>query len=78
MFDAFTEAITNKELFRSAKKGILTLIPKKSKDPMYVKNWRPLTLMNTDHKVYAKVLANRLQKVLTYLIGNQQTGYMKN
>ena len=34
--------------------------------------------MNVDHKIFAKVLANRLQKCLVYLIGDQQTGYMKN
>ena len=44
---------------------------------MYVKNWRPLTLMNVDHKIYAKALAACIKPVLEYLIGKQQTGYMQ-
>ena len=61
----------------TAKRGILCLIPKKQKDPDYIKNWHPFTLLNTDHKIYAKVLADRIKPVLQYLIGHQQTGYME-
>ena len=61
----------------TAKRGILCLIPKKQKDPDYIKNWHPLTLLNTDHKIDAKVLAARIKPVLQYLIGHQQTGYME-
>ena len=77
LFNAILESIQNKILFRSTRRGILTLITKKDKDPMYVKNWRPIILMNTDHKVFAKVLANRLLKVIHYIIGKKQTGYIK-
>ena len=35
-------------LHPSARKGIISLIPKKEKNPMYIKNWRPLTLLNID------------------------------
>ena len=37
-------------LYLSARRGIVSLIPKKDKDPMLIKNWRPITLLNTDHK----------------------------
>ena len=37
LLDVIKESINNGILFRSARKGILTLIPKKQKDPMYVK-----------------------------------------
>ena len=40
-------------------------------------NWRPLTLLNTDYKIIAKVLANRLQTVLAILIGQEQSAYVK-
>ena len=33
--------------------------------------------MNVDHKILAKLLANRIKTVLPSLIGNQQTGYMQ-
>ena len=78
LFLALKESIQIGELFPSAKKGILSLIPKKDKDPMQITNWRPITLMNAHHKILAKVIANRLKPVMQYLIQDQQTGYMEN
>ena len=34
--------------YRTARKGIITLIPKKGKDPLFLKNWRPLTMLSID------------------------------
>ena len=59
------------------RRGILTLIPKKEKDLRYIKNWRPLSLLNTDYKIYAKVLATRLQETLDMLISYDQSGCIK-
>ena len=39
------------ELHDSAKKGILNLIPKPNKDSRFIKNLRPITLLNTDYKI---------------------------
>ena len=58
------------------RRGILTLIPKKDKDRLYLKNWRPLTLLNTDYKIIAKSLSNRLTKILPFIIEDDQTGYV--
>ena len=58
------------------RRGILTLIPKKDKDRLYLKNWRPLTLLNTDYKIIAKALSNRLTKILPFIIEDDQTGYV--
>ena len=58
-------------------RGIINLIPKEGKDLRYLRNWRPLTILNTDYKILTKALANRLQKVLPKLINNDQVGYIK-
>ena len=75
-YEAFTYAISNGLLHSSTCKGILCLIPKKDKPPEYIRNWRPLTLLNTDHKIFTKVLAHRIKPTLKYLISYEQTGYM--
>ena len=75
-FLAIQMAIEKNELHLSSQTGVLCLIPKKDKSPDFVKNWRPITLLNTDHKIYAKALALRLKNVLNYLITPDQTGYM--
>ena len=68
--------LRNGKLSVEQRRGILTLIPKKDKDRLYLKNWRPLTLLNTDYKILAKALANRLTKYLPFIIEDDQTGYI--
>ena len=70
-------AIENKQLSCEQRRGVLRLIPKKGKDLANVKNWRPISLLNTDYKILAHVLANRLQKVLPEVISKDQSGYLK-
>ena len=43
------------QLNRSVWRGIISLIPKNERDPLYVKNWRPLMLLNVDYKILAKM-----------------------
>ena len=59
------------------KRGVLTLIPKKGKDLRYLKNWRPLTLLNTDYKILTKLLAARLQEVIKKIVHPDQSGYIQ-
>jgi hypothetical protein len=58
-------------------RGIINLIPKKDKDPRLLKNWRPISLLNTDYKIITKVLANKLKKVLPTVINPDQVAYLK-
>lgn len=57
---------------------VITLVPKKDKDRTNLKNWRPISLLNFNYKIDAKVLANRVIGILPKLIDSDQTGYMKN
>ena len=57
--------------------GIIKLLEKMKKDPLYIKNWLPLTMLNADYKIYAKILSNRLDLVLPYLIHQDQVGFLK-
>jgi hypothetical protein len=59
------------------KRGIITLLPKKDKNRFFLKNWRPITLLNLDYKLLAKTLANRMVDFLPILIDDDQTGYIK-
>ena len=50
---------------------------KPEQDILKLKNWRPLTLLNVQNKIYTKALAKRLQKTQASLIHNEQTGFVK-
>ena len=56
----------------------LLMIPKKNKAAKLLKNWRPITLLNRDYKIASKCIASRIQKFLSRLIDNDQTGFLKN
>ena len=61
----------------SQRRGIIKLIPKKDAEPYFVKNWRPITLLNCDYKIAAKAIANRLKNVLPKLINSDQNSFSK-
>ena len=77
VFESLTYAFDNNTLSIEQKRGILSIIPKKGKDLRRLKNWRPLSLLNTDYKILTKLLASRLQKVISEIVSLDQSGYIK-
>ena len=75
--DAYAEAYCQGELSSSQKRAVLSLIYKKG-DRAQLKIYRPISLSNTDYKILAFVLANRLHKNIDRIISNEQTAYIKN
>ena len=64
------------EIFPSAMEGVLNLIPKPGKDPRYIGNLRPITLLNTDYKIIEKILAERMKTAMENIINFDQRGFM--
>ena len=78
LLNMYNECISNSELTTTMKQGVISLIPKPDKDSLFIDNWRPITLLNIDYKILASVYANRLKTGLDAIIGETQTGFMKN
>ena len=76
--DMVLENYVQKHMHNSARKGILNLIPKPNKDSRYIKNLRPITLLNTDYKIIEKVIANKMIPGLEHIIHTDQRGFMKD
>ncbi len=62
----------------SVTKGVITLLKKGGRHVWEgLDDYRPITLLNTELKILARVLANRLQLVISDLIGSEQTFAVK-
>ena len=58
------------------KQGIITCIPKGSKDKLFLKNWRPISLLNVTYKIASASIANRIKPFLPKIISSDQTGFI--
>ena len=56
---------------------VITLLEKKCKSCLFIKNWRPISLLNVDYKILTKCFAERMKKVLLHIIHHNQTGFGK-
>ena len=65
------------ELSVTQKNGLIVCIPKENKCRNALKNWRPITLLNTIYKVASGSIASRIKTVLDKLISTDQTGFIK-
>ena len=61
----------------SKKQPLLILLEKKDKDRRFIKNWRPISLINFDVRILSKALAKRLEPFLSEIIYNNQNGFVK-
>ena len=51
----------------SQREGLLRLLYKKD-DRRLLKNWRPISLLNTDSKLASKVITERLKRVMQSIV----------
>ena len=77
VIDSYQYTYDLNEMSISQRQSIITLLPKPEKDTKYLKNWRPISLLNIDYKLLTKCLAFRLKKILPNIIHSDQTGFMR-
>lgn len=61
----------------SQRLGIISCIPKGDKPRQYLKNWRPITLLNVLYKFISGCLSYRIKTTLDSLISDTQSGFIK-
>ena len=77
LFNSYKFSIDNEILSISQRNGIITLLLKKDKDCLYIKNYRPISMLTVDYKIFAKMLANRLKKCMHRLSHPDQSSFLK-
>ena len=77
LVDSLNYAYFHGQLSNSQKQAVITLIEKKDKDRRWIKNWRPISLVNVDVKIGSKAIAKRLETVLPHIIHYDQNAFVK-
>lgn len=70
--DVYDEIFKKEETSYFMGIGLVKLIYKRKGDIADLKNYRPITMLNTDFKILSKILANRLKKILPNIIQTNQ------
>ena len=77
LLDCYNEAFHENQLSISQRRGIISLIPKSEENLNEITCWRPITLLNVDYKILARIIATRIEPSLPSLIHSDQTGFIK-
>ena len=77
MVDALNYSYEHGQLSTSQRQAVITLLEKKDKDKRFIKNWRPISLINVDTKIGSKALCKRLEKVLPDIIHHNQNAFVQ-
>ena len=73
----YNESFRNGQLPETLSQASISWLLKKDKDPLLCSSRRPISLLNVDQKILAKVLYNRLRRVVPDLISTDQTGFIQ-
>ena len=71
----FKEAQKIEALPEDLTSGDVTILYKKG-DTRDVRNYRPITLLQVDYEIYAKILVSRMKKVLDSFVSPEQLGFV--
>ena len=72
----YNESFAGDRLPSTLSEASISLLLKCDKDPLLCGSYRPISLLNVDLKILSKILAQRLQQVLSNIISTDQTGFM--
>jgi hypothetical protein len=75
LLELFNDALSHGRTPDSWKEIRVRLLPKKG-DLTELKNWRPISLINCDAKIFTRILNDRMTRVASKIIQQTQTGFM--
>ena len=76
-FKKLTEDIESKGVISNSwKEAHITLIHKDGTEKNKIKNYRPISLLNVDYKIFTTIWASRLKEILREIIHTDQTGFL--
>ena len=76
-FACGNDCYTAGALTHSQSQGLITCLPKGGKPRNQLKNWRPISLLNTTYKIISLCITNRLRPILNRVISKEQHGFLQ-
>ena len=77
IYESISYGCQEKILSPSQRRGVVKLLPKKDKNPAWVQNLRPITLLNVDLKIFTRMLAIRVRSVIDAVIERDQHAFIQ-
>lgn len=66
----------NWEMRKEALEASIAIIRKEGRDSTLCSSYRPISLLNVDTKLFAKILADRLKKIINEIVHSDQVGFV--
>uniref|UniRef100_A0A8C5PPA2 Reverse transcriptase domain-containing protein n=1 Tax=Leptobrachium leishanense TaxID=445787 RepID=A0A8C5PPA2_9ANUR len=76
MVRTFNALLSHDKLHPHSLSAMIVVLPKEGKDPQLCSSFRPISLLNSDLKIFAATLAGRLKMVLPTLVRKDQVGFI--
>ena len=65
--------LSNYQMTKTMREGLITIIYKGKGDRHDLKNWRPISLLNLDYKILSRILADRVKYGINTIVNTNQT-----
>lgn len=78
LLEVYAEALEVGSLLPSMREAVISLLLKPGKDATSCSSYRPISLINFDSKILAKILVARLSQLLDLILSPAQSGFIPN